>query len=188
MRRVVAVLIAAALGSSSAFLVACGDRSELIPPGDARAMKSDLDRASSLHAQEECRAAQAAVGAASARAEALPPAVDADLRSRLEENLDAVLERIRTRCGRTTETQPTQPTEPPETQPTEPPETEPTEPPEPPTTTQAPEPPPATQPRQQPDPGSGGGGGSGGGSGGTPPEDASGRVNRGGPGAGGDDG
>jgi hypothetical protein len=104
MRSVVAVLLAAALGVSSAFLVACGDRNSLIPKGDAAAMQSDLDRASSHYEGEQCRAAQADVRQARARAERLPSGVDADLRSTLEANLDTVLERIVARCGKTTTT------------------------------------------------------------------------------------
>ena len=104
MRSVVAVLLAAALGVSSAFLVACGDRNSLIPKGDAAAMQSDLDRASSHYEGEACRAAQADVRQARSTAEALPSGVDADLRSTLEANLDTVLERIVARCGKTTTT------------------------------------------------------------------------------------
>ncbi|MDX6697023.1 MAG: hypothetical protein QOE65_420 [Solirubrobacteraceae bacterium] len=104
MRSVVAVLLAAALGVSSAFLVACGDRNSLIPKGDASAMQSDLDRAETLYGQQECRRAQAAVRQARGRAERLPSGVDAGLRSTLQDNLDTVLARIVDRCGKTTTT------------------------------------------------------------------------------------
>src|SRR5687768_10220762 len=144
MRTVVAVLLAAALGVSSAFLVACGDRNSLIPKGDAAALQNDLDAASELYDREECRAAEARIRVAAARAERLPPEVDDDLRAKLSENLDVVLDRIETRCGRTeTNTTPTQtnttPTTPTATTPTET-----TDEPEPPPTTDEPEPPPTT--------------------------------------------
>ena len=167
MRTVVAVLLAAALGVSSAFLVACGDRNSLIPKGDAAALQNDLDEASALYDREECRAAEARIRAASARAERLPPEVDGDLQAKLSENLDVVLDRIETRCGRTqTNTTPTQtqttattPTETTTTQETTTQET---------TTTDEPEPPPTTDetiPTPEPEPGQSGGTPSGGGRG-----------------------
>jgi hypothetical protein len=99
--------LAAALGFGSAFLVACGDRNGLIPPGAADAMKSDLDQASSLVAAQECRRAQASVLDAQATAADLPSTVDAQLRSTLGDNLQHALTRIRAECGKTTSTQTT---------------------------------------------------------------------------------
>jgi hypothetical protein len=99
--------LAAALGFGSAFLVACGDRNGLIPPGAASAVKSDLDKASSLVDAQECRRAQAAVVDAQARAAALPSTVDGALRTTLSDNLQQVLSNVRTGCGNTTPTQTT---------------------------------------------------------------------------------
>ena len=110
MRTLLLALIAAALGVSSAFLVACGDRNDLIPRSDADAINSDLDQASSLFSQQECRASQRAVGQAQVRAGRLPPEVDSRLRRTLGENLQTVLDRIREQCGRTQTTQTTQTT------------------------------------------------------------------------------
>jgi hypothetical protein len=110
MRPLLLALIAAALGVSSAFLVACGDRNDLIPRSDADAINADLDRASSLYSQEECRAAQAEVIRAEGRADRLPPEVDSDLRQTLGENLQTVLTKIREQCGKTQTTQTTQTT------------------------------------------------------------------------------
>lgn len=138
------VLTAAALGVSSAFLVACGDRNDLIPRSDASSIESDLDQASDLYAQQECRQAQAAVVRAQGRADDLPDAVDSDLRSTLSENLQHVLQRIQVQCGRTQTTQTTATTPPTTetTQTTTAPPTTTTVPPttttEPPTTTTAP--------------------------------------------------
>lgn len=110
MRTLLLALIAAALGVSSAFLVACGDRNDLIPRSDADAINSDLDQASSLYDQQECRASQAAVVRAEGRAGRLPSEVDSALRRTLAENLQTVLDRIRSQCGKTQTTQTTQTT------------------------------------------------------------------------------
>jgi DNA primase len=110
MRTLLLGLIAAALGVSSAFLVACGDRNDLIPRSDADAINSDLDQASSLYDQEQCRASQAAVVRAEGRAGRLPPEVDSALRRTLAENLQTVLDKIRAQCGKTQSTQTTQTT------------------------------------------------------------------------------
>jgi hypothetical protein len=135
MRTLMLALIAAALGVSSAFLVACGDRNDLIPSGDASALQSDLDQASSLYGRQECKAAQAAVRRAESRAQALPPEVDSDLRKTLDDNLQHVLTRIVVDCGKTRSTQSTQTTAttPTQTTATTPPTTETT-----PTTTEQP--------------------------------------------------
>jgi hypothetical protein len=110
MRTLLLALIAAALGVSSAFLVACGDRNDLIPRSDADAINSDLDQASSLYDQEECRASQAAVIRAEGRADRLPSDVDSSLRRTLAENLQTALDKIRAQCGKTQSTQTTQTT------------------------------------------------------------------------------
>jgi hypothetical protein len=110
MRTLLLALIAAALGVSSAFLVACGDRNDLIPRSDADAINSDLDQASSLYDQQQCRASQRAVGRAQSRAGKLPSEVDSGLRRTLGENLQTVLDKIRAQCGKTQTTQTTQTT------------------------------------------------------------------------------
>jgi hypothetical protein len=107
MRRLSILLLAAALGLGSSFLVACGDRNGLIPPSAASAMKSDLEQASSLVDAQECRRAQAAVVDAQATAAALPSTVDTNPRSTLGDNLQHVLDRVRADCGKTTSTQTT---------------------------------------------------------------------------------
>ena len=117
MRWLPILLLAAALGVASSFLVACGDRNGLLPSSDADAINSDLDQASSLVDAQECRRAQAAVVDAQATAAELPRTVDADLRSTLGDNLQHVLSRIRAQCGKTTSTQKTN-TTPTQTQPT----------------------------------------------------------------------
>lgn len=143
MRTLLLALIAAALGVSSAFLVACGDRNSLIPRSDAAAIQSSLDEASSLYSQEECRASQAAVVRAQGRARDLPDSVDSDLRTTLAENLQHVLGRIQAQCGKTQTTQSTQTTATTPTTSTEPTTTEPTTTSSPPPTTTT-SPPPTT--------------------------------------------
>jgi hypothetical protein len=173
MRWLPILLLAAALGVSSSFLVACGDRNGLIPRSEADAMRSDLDQAASLAGGQECRAAQAAVVDAQARAADLPRTVDADLRGRLDDNLQHVLSRLRAQCGKTTSTQKTNttPTQTQTTATTQPTTTETT----PTTTTTQPSPPPTTTTKESPPSGSGSGGtpagsgGGGSGSGGSTP-------------------
>jgi hypothetical protein len=159
MRWLPILLLAAALGVSSSFLVACGDRNGLIPRSAADGLRSDLDQASNLVAGQRCRAAEAAVVRAQATAAELPRTVDADLRQTLDDNLQHVESRVRADCGQTTSTQTTN-TTPTQTQPTtttaQPTTTETT----PTTTTTEPSPPPTTTTDD--------GGSSGSGSGGTP--------------------
>jgi hypothetical protein len=170
MRWLPILLLAAALGVSSSFLVACGDRNGLIPDSAANAMRSDLDQAASLAGGQECRAAEAAVVDAQARAAELPRTVDSDLRSTLDDNLQHVLSRLRANCGKTTSTQKTN-TTPTQTQPTTT-TTQPTTTEAPPTTTTERPPPPTTTTKEGPPAGSGSGGtpaGGGSGSGGSSP-------------------
>lgn len=171
MRSLLVVLTAAALGLSSALLVACGDRNGLIPPTAADALNADLDEASSAVDSHECKRAQQALAKALDRADGLPPSVDPRLRENLAKGLAHASERVGVGCRRKTPTV-TTPTEtvPP---PTTPPEPTPTQ-----TTTEhttpTPEPTPTTPspPSDSGGTGSGDGGGRGdgqgaGGSGGT---------------------
>jgi hypothetical protein len=109
MRTLLAVLTAAALGVSSAFLVACGDRNDLIPGGDAASLQSDLDSASDACARKDQGSALAAVGRAQSRAGELPSSVDAALRKTLNDNLDVVRSSVASGC-KTQTTQTTQST------------------------------------------------------------------------------
>ena len=174
MRWLSILLLAAALGFGSAFLVACGDRNGLIPQSAADAMSSNLDQASSLVDAQQCRQAQASVVNAQATAAELPRTVDAQLRTTLADNLQTALDRVRTNCGKTTSTQ-TTPTTPTQTQSTatqttttqtQPTTTTTTPSPPPPTTTGHTTPPPSTSGSSG---GTPAGGGSGGGSGGSTP-------------------
>ena len=171
MRALAVLLAAATLGLCSALLVACGDdRAGLIPPADAAAMNDALNRAEQELGGDECPRAQRAVADASQRAAALPATVDADLRTRLNEGLAHVANRVLEECQRQPTTTSTTPTVI-ETVPEPEPEPEP----EPVPTTPEPEPTPTT-PESPPDsggtpPGEGDGGGGGDGSGGSSPGD-----------------
>ena len=172
MRSLLVVLAAAALGLSSALLVACGDRNHLIPATAADALNSDLDEASSALDAQECRRARRALAQALDRADHLPPSVDPQLRANLANGLSHAAERVSAGCRSKTPTV-TTPTEtvPPPT--TAPPPT-PTQ-----TTTEHTTPPTPTTPPSPPSNsggtgggggrhgGGGGGGDSGGGDGGT---------------------
>jgi hypothetical protein len=166
MRSLLVVLAAAALGLSSAFLVACGDGNRLIPPTAADALNGDLDEASSALDAHECARAQRALAKALDRTDGLPPSVDPRLRENLARGLAHASDRVSADCRRKTptvttptETVPT-PTAPPEPTPTQT-TTEPTTPSPPPTPTTP------SPPADSGGTGTGGGrrGGSGGGSG-----------------------
>lgn len=113
MRLATVLLLAAALGLASAFLVACGDRNNLIPRGDAAAIRGDLDSASTNFAAEECRRAFANLVSAKQKADALPGSVDAKLRANVSENIAVVDAKVHQQCGKgqSTTTTPTQATQ-----------------------------------------------------------------------------
>ncbi|MFL5819171.1 MAG: hypothetical protein ACJ76S_00610 [Solirubrobacteraceae bacterium] len=169
MRSLLVVLTAAALGLSSALLVACGDRNGLIPATAADALNADLDEASNAVASHECKRAQGALARALDRADGLPPSIDPRLRDNLAKGLAHAAQRVAVGCRRKTPTV----TTPTETVPTETTAPEPT-----PTqtttehTTPSPRPPPTTPPPPSDSGGTPAGndgaghGGSGGGSGG----------------------
>ena len=107
MRLPTVLLLAAALGLASAFLVACGDRNNLIPRGDAAGIVSDLDSAKTDFAAQECRRAFADLARAKSKGAALPSSVDARLRANLRENLLVVDARVTQQCGKGQPTTPT---------------------------------------------------------------------------------
>ncbi len=165
MRPLAIVVAAAALGLSSAFLVACGDRpSGLIPASQASVLNDDLDKVSSDVSAQECKRAQAEAADGLAHVNDLPAQLDARLRERLTEGFNHVRDRVVAECGKQDTTTSTTPTE---TTPTQAPTT--TETPTPTATTPTPEPttpsprPTPTTPPSPSPPSDGGG------SGGTPP-------------------
>lgn len=145
MRLAAAILLALALGLAGAFLVARGDRNNLIPSADASAINGRLDAAASAVAARRCDAAQSAVNEAERRASALPGSVDPKLRRTLQDNLERVATRASEQCTQSTASTTTPSTTTSQTTATEPTtsETQPTTTETRPTTTQ--EPPPTTE-------------------------------------------
>jgi hypothetical protein len=133
------LLAVAVLGLSSSLLVACGDRSGLIPAQAASELKDDLDKASLAVEGGHCEQAQGYVRDAISKANDLDESVNRGLRQNLNVGLQHVQDRVSQDCGRTTPTTPTTPTETTPTQTT----TE-TTPPTPPPTTTTPPPTPTT--------------------------------------------
>ena len=110
MRRAAAISLALALGLASAFLVACGDRNNLIPPSAASAINGKLDSVSSAVAAHDCTTALDAVNAAERQAQSLPSKVDPKLQRTLQANLEHVASVAQTRCTQSTTTKSTQST------------------------------------------------------------------------------
>ena len=110
MRRAAAILLALALGLASAFLVACGDRNNLIPPSAASAINGKLNSAASAVAARDCSTALDAVNAAERQAQSLPSKVDPKLQRTLQANLEHVASVAQTQCTQSTRTKSTQST------------------------------------------------------------------------------
>jgi len=128
MRTPLVLAIAALLGLSSAFLVACGDRNNLLPRSNADALRSDIASARDNYAGQECRAAEGNLAAAQDKVTELPSDVDRDLRENLRTSFEKVRAEVQTQCGaERTDTTPTTETTETETE-TVPTETTPTEP------------------------------------------------------------
>src|SRR5919198_1801732 len=102
MRSLLLVLIAAALGLSSAFLVSCGERNRLIPPNNAQALNKDLDDATDALASQECQRAQRALSRGLDELNGLPPSVDPRLRDNVQEGLAHASDRVAADCRRKT--------------------------------------------------------------------------------------
>jgi hypothetical protein len=113
--RALILLAAAVLGVCASLLVACGDRSHLIPSGDANELDSALDQVAAATSAGDCATARQAVNRASAVLAKLPDSVDGRLRARLRSGVANLRERVPVQCAgaggaTTTETTPTQTT------------------------------------------------------------------------------
>jgi hypothetical protein len=187
MRFALRALLAGALGIAVAFLVACGDRSNLLPGSSADKLNSQLDQVSAAVSGGDCAKAVAAVNAYKDTVLGLPGTVSATLRANLIQGAQTIAQMAPNDCRQasqpsTTSTTPTTttPTTPTATTPTTPTTTTPTTPtatntiPTTPSPTPAPTPTPSPTPpeTQPPSTGTNGGGGapppgnSGGGAGG----------------------
>jgi hypothetical protein len=107
MRALPRLILVGLLGVAAAFLVACGDRSGLIPGSRADRLDSDLDRVQSALADQNCSAASGAVGDLQGHLGQLSSKVDADLRRRLNEGAARLARQVPRDCQatQTTETQ-----------------------------------------------------------------------------------
>lgn len=107
MRRVIPLLLAAALGLSAAFLVACGDRNNLIPSSNADAINNKLDSVTDAAAGGRCGRARGAASAAQDEARKLPDNVDPKLRSTVDDGLSRVASQADAQCAQSTASTPT---------------------------------------------------------------------------------
>jgi hypothetical protein len=168
MGRTLRILFPCALGLLAAFLVSCGDSSNLIPGTDADAINKNIDAAQSASDSGRCGAADAAVERAEQHVQQLPSKVDPRLKANLEQGLARLRAAAARECTQNKTTATTESTQSTETtattestastETTTPTETQPTE----------------TQPTETSGGGTtieggGGGGGSGGGGTGAPP-------------------
>jgi hypothetical protein len=98
LRAPVSHLTALALGVATALALGCGGRSNLIPPGDASALKDDLAGVRQAVADGECTTATEAFKRAVAVNAHLPATVDLRLRRRLLQGLTSLGEHVGTEC------------------------------------------------------------------------------------------
>lgn len=123
--RVLPYLCALLLGVGAALMAGCGDRSKLIPAGDAGQVKQQLSAVRSAVADGNCGQASAAVSRAQSTVTNLT-GVDRRLKERLASGLDKLASRASSECedaastpSTTTSTIPTTETTAPETTSTE---------------------------------------------------------------------
>ena len=94
-------LAAAVLGVAAAFLVACGDRNGLIPPGAAHRLNADLSAVSSAVNARNCQAADTASSRVRGDILNLPSSVDQALVNRLSNGVDNLRRRAQVQCSET---------------------------------------------------------------------------------------
>jgi hypothetical protein len=102
MRRLPRFLLVAVLGLASAFLVACGDRSKLIPGSEAQRLKSQIDSVSAAVDAHSCGRAQLAAQNLQDAVNNLPRSVDPGLRTRLQDGATRMAAAAADECQRTT--------------------------------------------------------------------------------------
>ncbi len=104
--RALTFLAAAILGASASLLVACGDRSDLIPSSDASELRGALDQVAAATSAGDCSTAQRALTRASSVLAGLPDGVDARLRARLRTGITNLRARVPVQCVEQTDTTP----------------------------------------------------------------------------------
>ena len=103
-RPFVSLAAALVLGAAAAGLVACGDRSNLIPSDDASRLEERISAVRSALQAGDCRRAIADAGALQAAARLLPDDVDARLRRRVRRGAEALANEVPEDCVARTET------------------------------------------------------------------------------------
>jgi hypothetical protein len=125
--RALTLLAAAILGAAASLVAGCGDRSKLIPSGDASALRSALDEVAGATQSGDCASARAAVTRAGNVLAGLPDSVDPQLRARLRSGIANLRARVPVQCTEQTQTTTPTRTTPTQTTPTTPTQTTPTE-------------------------------------------------------------
>lgn len=92
-------LCALILGVGAALLTGCGDRSKLIPAGDAGEVKASLTQVRQAVASGNCGSADKAIAQAQSAVENLPPSVDPRVKSRLRGGIDRLATRSDKECA-----------------------------------------------------------------------------------------
>jgi hypothetical protein len=108
-RRFVSFAAALLLGAAAAGLVACGDRSDLIPSDDASRLKERIAAVRAAMEAGDCQRAIAEAGAVQAQARLLPDDVDPRLRRRVRSGANALATEVPEDCQARTETVETTP-------------------------------------------------------------------------------
>jgi cell division septation protein DedD len=109
--------VAAVLGVLAALLVACGDRSRLIPSGDAGRLQGDLDNLQNVVSSGDCERIRATLQRLQDDLVQLPSTVDIRLRNRIQEGVAALVNQAPEACAQaqadttTTDTTTTETTE-----------------------------------------------------------------------------
>jgi hypothetical protein len=117
--RALTLLAAAVLGVTASLLVACGDRSHLIPANDAGDLEAALDQVAAATSAGDCATARAAVDRASGVLAKLPDGVDRRLRARLRSGIANLRARVPAQCAQAATSTRTQTTTQTQTQTTE---------------------------------------------------------------------
>jgi hypothetical protein len=92
------LIAAAVLGFACAALVACGDRSKLIPSGDAGRLLGDLDNVQNVVSSGDCERVNRALQQLQNDLVQLPSTVDVRLRNRLSEGVAALVRQAPEAC------------------------------------------------------------------------------------------
>ena len=108
MRKLLLILLAAALGLSSGLLAACGNRNGLLPQSNANGLKHSVDAVAAAVSRKDCARATTALQEAQNRADSLPSNVNPRLRRAIDDGLSRLVQDVETECTKTTSTQTTQ--------------------------------------------------------------------------------